>query len=325
MEEIKHVWTLDEVRAIYKMPLLELIYRAATVHRQYHNPSEVQVCTIINVKVGGCPEDCKYCTQSSRYQTSTQAQPLMPLEEVLEKAKKVVESGVTRVCLGASWREVRDSPQFDRVLEMVKEINAMGAEVCCTLGMLNDAQAQKLKEAGLYAYNHNLDTSREYYPSIITTRTYDDRLQTLDAVERAGISVCCGGILGLGEKEEDRISLLHTLATRHKHPESVPVNRLYPIPGTPLGDTPMLSPWELIRAVATARILMPKAMVRLSAGRLQMTLEQQGLGFLAGANSIHAGEKLLTLDNPSFDADEQMFELFGLTKRPAFAEVSACG
>jgi biotin synthase len=319
MTTVRHDWGFEEIQTIYNQPLMELITQANRVHGEHHNRCEVQVCSLISIKTGGCPEDCKYCTQSSRYQTATKAEPMMSVEEVVARAQTAVDKGATRVCLGAAWREVRDSAQFDRVLEMIRRITALGAEVCCTLGMVKEEQARKLKEAGLYAYNHNLDTSRGYYPTIITSRTYDDRLQTLDAVEQAGISVCCGGILGLGESIADRLDLLLTLATRNPHPESVPINQLSPIPGTPLQDRPKVGIWEMVRMVATTRIVLPEAMVRLSAGRLGMSLEQQALCFIAGANSIHAGEKLLTVANPSFDQDEEMFTLFGLTKRPAFA------
>jgi biotin synthase len=317
-DDIRSNWTQAEINELHNTPLLELIYKGGTIHRRYHKPFEVQVCSLISIKTGGCPEDCKYCPQSARYQTNVDAQPLMEYDEVIAIAKRAIAQGVTRICLGAAWREVRDNKQFDKVLEIIKSLTGMGVEVCVTLGMLQDHQAQKLADAGLYAYNHNLDTSREYYSTIITTRTYDDRLKTLEAVEKANISVCCGGIIGMGEKIEDRLALIHTLATRNPHPESVPINRLVRVKGTPLMDRPETSIWEMIRMVALARITMPKAMVRLSAGRLEMSLEQQALCFLAGANSIHAGEVLLTTPNPKFDADLQMFELFGLTKRPAF-------
>lgn len=317
---VRSNWSFEEIQALYESPLLELIFKAGTLHRFHHTPSEVQVCSIITVKTGGCPEDCKYCSMSSRYKTFVKAEPLMDVEEVLKIAKNCVDNGVTRVCLGAAWREVRDSQQFENILEMVKGITAMGAEVCCTLGMLKEHQAQRLADAGLYAYNHNLDTSREYYSTIITTRKFEDRLNTLDIVEKSGISVCCGGIIGLGESPQDRISMLLTLASRNPHPDSVPINFLVRIEGTPLVDTPQLPIWEMIRLVAVTRIVMPKAMVRLSGGRMQMTFEQQALCFLAGANSIHSGEKLLTTPNPGFDDDDAMFQLLGLTKRPAFAK-----
>ncbi len=311
-------WTKEEIRAIHDSPLLELIYQAASVHREHHPANQVQVCSLISIKTGGCPEDCKYCPQSARYQTSVAATPLLEEEEILAQAKKAVANGATRVCLGAAWRSVRDSAQFEQILRVVRQITSLGVEVCCTLGLLTEPQAARLKEAGLTAYNHNLDTSREFYSSIITTRRYDDRLKTLDAVEKAGISVCCGGIIGMGESVDDRVGLIHTLATRNPHPESVPINLLVPVPGTPLEQEKPVPIWEMIRMVAAARITMPRAMVRLSAGRLERSLEEQALCFLAGANSIFSGEKLLTQPNPGFDVDGQMFRLFGLTPRAAF-------
>ncbi|MCS6934454.1 MAG: biotin synthase BioB [Chitinophagales bacterium] len=315
---IRNDWTLNEVRDIYNLPLLPLIHRASAVHQQYHTAGEVQVCTLLSIKTGGCPEDCAYCPQAARYHTDVEAHKLLTYEEVIEKALEAKNNGSTRFCMGAAWRNVRDNSDFDRVIEMVKGVNALGMEVCCTLGMLTEQQAMRLKEAGLYAYNHNLDTSDTYYGEIITTRTYADRLETLEHVERAGISVCCGGIIGLGESDEDRIRMLHTLATRSRHPESVPVNALVPVKGTPLADRPRVRIWDMVRMIATARILMPKAMVRLSAGRNEMSYEQQALCFLAGANSIFAGEKLLTTPNPQTDSDRAMFELLGITPRESF-------
>lgn len=308
---------------MYDLPLLELISKSNHIHVQIHKPSEIQVCSLISIKTGGCPEDCKYCAQSSRYQTSVSAQAMMPLAEVLNEAKRAVERGATRVCLGAAWREIRDSKQFEDVLQMIKEITGMGVEVCCTLGMLNDHQAARLKEAGLYAYNHNLDSSEQFYKTIITTRTYQERLATLDIVQQANLSVCCGGILGMGETSMDRLELLITLCRRNPHPESVPINRLSQIPGTPLENQPKVSVWEMIRMIAVARIVMPKTMIRLSAGRIEMAFEEQTLCFLAGANSIFAGEKLLTVANTPIDRDEEMFQLLGLKKRPAFSKVSS--
>lgn len=315
---IRNDWTFEEVRTLYNKPILQLMVDAATVHRQYNETAEVQVCTLLSVKTGGCPEDCSYCPQAARYNTGVDAHKLMKYEEVIEKAADAKHQGSTRFCMGAAWRNVKDGTEFDRVIDMVKGVNALGLEVCCTLGMLNEDQAQRLKEAGLYAYNHNLDTSEDKYDEIISTRTYDDRLETLDNVEKAGISVCCGGIIGLGETDDDRIKLLHTLATRAKHPESVPVNALVPVKGTPLENQAKVNVWEMVRMIATARILMPKAMVRLSAGRNDMNIEQQALCFLAGANSIFTGEKLLTTPNPEFDQDKYMFDLLGLTPRESF-------
>ena len=312
--------TIDEIKEIYYAPLLELIYRAATVHRQNNETGEVQVCTLLSIKTGGCPEDCAYCPQAARYHTDITVHALMEKEEVLSYAQKAKDAGSTRFCMGAAWREVRSNRDFDRVIEMVRGINEMGMEVCCTLGMLNEEQASRLAEAGLYAYNHNLDTSSDYYGHIISTRNYDDRLQTIEHVRSAGISVCCGGIIGLGETHEDRIKMLHTLSSMPQHPESVPVNALVRIKGTPLENQPKVDVWDMIRMIATARIIMPKAMVRLSAGRTEMTVAEQALCFMAGANSIFAGDKLLTTPNPSFDEDNAMFELLGLKPRVAFKE-----
>ena len=320
MQNIRNNWTFEELQEIYHTPVLDLIYKAASVHRQFHDPQEVQVCTLLSIKTGGCPEDCSYCPQAARYHTGVDVHKLLEVGDVLEKAQNAKVNGSTRFCMGAAWREVRDNRDFDKVLEMVKGINKMGLEVCCTLGMLTDEQAQKLKEAGLYAYNHNLDTSDDYYGEIISTRTYDDRLNTLDNVEKNGISVCSGGIIGMGETHQDRIKMLHTLATRDEHPESVPVNALVAIPGTPLEDQKRVSVWDMIRMIATARISMPKAMVRLSAGRLEMTMEEQALCFLAGANSIFAGDKLLTTPNPEVNEDKMMFQTLNLKPREAFKD-----
>ena len=315
----RHDWTLEEIEAIHNSPLLDLIHRAGAILRKHLPASHVQMCQLISIKTGGCPEDCKYCAQSSRYQTEVDAQPLMTREEAVQIAKKALQRGASRVCLGAAWREVKDSPQFERVLEMVRAITEMGLEVCCTLGMLTNHQAVKLAEAGLYAYNHNLDSSRDFYKTIITTRSYDDRLKTLDIAEKADLSVCCGGIIGMGESIKDRLQLLHTLVLRPKHPESIPINLLSPISGTPLALQQPIAIWEMIRMIATTRILFPNVMVRLSAGRVNLPLEQQALCFLAGANSIFCGEKLLTVGNPSIDLDKKMFELFGLQPLPPFA------
>ncbi|MDE0454973.1 MAG: biotin synthase BioB [Gammaproteobacteria bacterium] len=312
--------TRADVAAIYHSPLLDLIYRAASVHREHHVPGEVQLCTLLSVKTGGCPEDCAYCPQAARYHTGIDRHGLLKLDAVLEAAREAREAGSTRFCMGAAWREVRDNRHFDEVLEMVSGVRDLGLEVCCTLGMVTESQAERLKEAGLYAYNHNLDSSREFYPEIIGTRTYDDRLETLANVHKAGLSVCCGGIIGMGETVDQRIDLLHTLATLPSPPESVPVNALVPVPGTPLEDCPPVSTWEMVRMIASARVLMPKAMVRLSAGRSRMSAEQQALCFLAGANSIFTGEKLLTTPNPSFDSDEGLLELLGLTAREPYRQ-----
>ena len=320
MTAIRNNWTREEIAAIYNKPVLDLIYQAATVHREFHDPQEVQVCTLLSVKTGGCPEDCAYCPQAARYHTNVKVQKLMEVNEVIEKAIEAKESGSTRFCMGAAWREVRDNRDFDKVIDMVKGVNSLGLEVCCTLGMLSPEQAQKLKDAGLYAYNHNLDTSEDFYDDIISTRTYKDRLDTLEHVRKANISVCSGGIIGMGEQENDRIGMLLTLATLPEHPESVPVNALVPVEGTPLEDQPKVSVWEMVRMIATARIIMPKTMVRLSAGRVRMNLEEQALCFMAGANSIFAGDKLLTTPNPAYIKDQEMFQQLQLTPRKAYKE-----
>ncbi|GMP78608.1 hypothetical protein CsSME_00034485 [Camellia sinensis var. sinensis] len=318
----RHDWTRDEIKSIYDSPLLDLLFHGAQVHRHAHNFREVQQCTLLSIKTGGCSEDCSYCPQSSRYNTGLKAQKLMNKEAVLEAAQKAKEAGSTRFCMGAAWRDtIGRKTNFNQILEYVKEIREMGMEVCCTLGMLEKQQALELKKAGLTAYNHNLDTSREYYPNIITTRSYDERLETLAYVREAGINVCSGGIIGLGEAEEDRVGLLHTLATLPAHPESVPINALVSVKGTPLEDQKPVEIWEMIRMIGTARIVMPKAMVRLSAGRVRFSMPEQTLCFLAGANSIFTGEKLLTTPNNDFDADQQMFKVLGLLpKAPSFSD-----
>lgn len=315
---IRNNWTKEEISAIYHKPILELIYQAATIHRQYHDPNEIQVCTLLSIKTGGCPEDCAYCPQAARYHTDIKVEKLLDVQTVLQKATEAKKAGSTRFCMGAAWREVRNNRDFDKVLEMVKGVAQMGLEVCCTLGMLTEEQALKLKEAGLYAYNHNLDTSEEFYDEIISTRTYQDRLNTIANANKANISVCSGGIIGMGESIEDRIAMLCTLATLPQHPESVPINALVPVAGTPLENQPKVSVWEMVRMIATARILMPKAMVRLSAGRVRMNIEEQALCFLAGANSIFAGDKLLTTPNPDYVSDQEMFQVLNLKPRQAY-------
>ncbi|MDB5120891.1 MAG: biotin synthase BioB [Sphingobacteriales bacterium] len=318
MTEIRNNWTKDEIAEIYNSPLLDLIYRAATVHRENKDYSEVQISSLLSIKTGGCPEDCSYCPQAARYHTDVEVQALMSLDEVTSAAQKAKDGGASRLCMGAAWREVRDNRDFDRVLDMVKAVNGMDMEVCCTLGMLTESQAQRLADAGLYAYNHNLDTSEDDYKRIITTRTYDDRLKTIDNARKAKLTVCSGGIIGLGETVQDRISMLKTLSNMVKHPESVPINALVPVKGTPLADQPRVPIWDMVRMIATARIIMPKTVVRLSAGRTEMSLTDQAFCFMAGANSIFAGDKLLTTPNPAFNEDMQMFELLGLKPREAF-------
>jgi biotin synthase len=313
MTVIRTDWSIEEIKQIYYKPLLDLIYEGSTVHRKYHKPNEIQVCTLLSVKTGGCPEDCAYCPQSVKYQTGIDVHKLMSPEEVIETAKQAKANGSTRFCMGAAWREVRNNKDFDKILEMIKGVHDLGLEVCCTLGMVTEEQAIQMKNAGLHAYNHNLDTSQEFYDDIITTRTYQDRLKTLTNVAKANISICCGGIIGMGESHEDRIHLLHTLATLPKHPESVPINALVPVEGTPLQNQKKVEIWDMLRMIATARIIMPLAKVRLSAGRVNMSMEEQALCFLAGANSIFAGDKLLTTPNNTVDFDKQMFEILGLT------------
>lgn len=317
-------WTRAEVAQVYNRPLLDLVYTAATIHREHNAPDEVQVCTLLSVKTGGCPEDCGYCPQAARYHTGVQAHKLMGVQEVLDAAQEAKDNGSTRFCMGAAWREVRDNRDFDKVLQMIGGVNAMGLEVCCTMGMLTEEQAQKMKAAGLHAYNHNLDTSAEFYGEIITTRGYGDRLETLENVRKAGVNVCSGGIIGMGESREDRIGMLHTLATLPQHPESVPVNALVPVEGTPLEDQPLVDIWDMVRMVATARILMPRTKVRLSAGRIRMGMVEQAFLFLAGANSIFAGDKLLTTPNNAVNQDQLMFDLLGLIpQRPVNEKVLA--
>lgn len=308
-------WTLSAVADLYDLPLLDLVFRAAEVHRRHHDAKEVQLCTLLSIKTGGCPEDCSYCPQSSRYETEVGPERMMKTDEVLAAARAARDAGSTRFCMGAAWREVTDGRAFDRVLDIVRGVRELGLEACCTLGMLTEDQARRLADAGLSAYNHNLDTSEEYYGAIITTRTYEDRLQTIANVSKAGISVCCGGILGLGEAKRDRIKLLHTLANLDPQPESVPINALVPIDGTPLAEHEQLDTFEWIRAIAVARILLPHAMVRLSAGRLTIPREAQAMAFLAGANSIFTGEKLLTTPNPDADFDSALLAELGLHGR----------
>jgi biotin synthase len=305
---VRHDWTRDEVRAVYKTRLIDILFQAQAVHRRYFQPGEVQLCQLLSIKTGGCPEDCAYCPQSAHYDTGVERQDLLSIDHVLATARQAREQGVTRFCMGAAWRQISDGPEFESVLEMVRAVSGLGLEVCCTLGMLNDVQAQRLADAGLYAYNHNLDTSAEFYGEIITTRNYDDRLRTLENVRKAGMTVCCGGIIGMGESDDDRIGLLHQLAMLTPHPESVPINMLVRVDGTPLGDADPVDPLVLVRTIATARILMPSSRVRLSAGRRSLSREAVTLCFMAGANSIFVGDKLLTTPNPSRDEDEVLLQ-----------------
>jgi biotin synthase len=312
MMQLRHDWTRDEIRQIFKLPLPELIFRAQLAHREFHRPDEVELCRLLSIKTGGCPEDCAYCSQSAHYKTGVARQELMNPQDVVRAADRAKAEGATRFCMGAAWRQVNDGKDFDRVLEMVRGAASLGLEVCCTLGMLTESQAQRLKDAGLWAYNHNLDTSPEFYGEIISTRVYQDRLQTIGHVRKAGITVCCGGILGMGESQEDRISLLEQLARLNPHPESVPINMLVPNEGTPLGKAEELDPLVMVRTIATARILMPASRVRLAAGRRGLSQEAVTLCFLAGANSIFTGEKLLTTPNPGADADHRLLETLGM-------------
>ena len=304
-----------ELLALYNKPLLELVFEAAQIHREFHNPQEVQLSTLISIKTGGCPEDCGYCPQAARYHTGLDAHKLMSVESVVEQAKMAQSNGSSRLCMGAAWREVRDNRDFDKVIEMVESVSEMGMEVCCTLGMLSENQALRLKNAGLFAYNHNLDSSREFYKDIISTRQYDDRLKTIDNARKVGLSVCSGGIIGMGEAVEDRIGLLLSYMAMETPPESIPINALVAVEGTPLEDQKPIEQWEMIRMVATSRIAFPESVIRLSAGRNKMSMEAQALCFLAGAGSIFAGDKLLTTPNPEFDEDAKMFKILGLTAK----------
>lgn len=310
--DVWHEWSRSAVREIYERPLLELVYAAQQVHRKFHSPGEVQLCRLLSIKTGGCPEDCAYCPQSAHYQAGVERQELMSVEEVRRAAEQARAEGATRFCMGAAWREVSDGQEFETVLEMVRTVASLDLEVCCTLGMLSGDQALRLAGAGLTAYNHNLDTSPEFYGEIITTRRYDDRLRTIESVRRAGISVCCGGIIGMGESDEDRVELLHQLASLRPHPESVPINMLVRVEGTPLASQEPVDSFTLVRMIAAARVLMPASRVRLSAGRRSLSREATALCFLAGANSIFVGEKLLTTPNPERDEDDQLFRDLGL-------------
>lgn len=316
---IRNDWTLEEVLSIHDLPITELLFRAQEIHRHYQAPDAVQLCTLLSVKTGGCPEDCGYCPQSSKHDTSVEPERLLSVDEVLSAARRAREAGSTRFCMGAAWREVKDGPAFERVLGMVRGVRELGLEACATLGMLDEDQAKALAEAGLTAYNHNLDTSRDYYSEIISTRTYDERLSTIKNVASAGISLCCGGIIGMGESLRDRAEMLRTLASLDPHPGSVPINALVPVQGTPLEDRPPVDPLELVRAIATARILMPRAMVRLSAGRSELSREAQVLCFMAGANSIFFGDKLLTTGNPDVAADRALLHDAGLKPMAPYA------
>jgi biotin synthase len=308
---IRHDWTREEVQALFDLPFADLIAQAQAVHREHHDPNAVQVSTLLSIKTGGCPEDCAYCPQAARYATGVEAEKLMSLDAVLAKARQAKAAGATRFCMGAAWRSPKDR-DIPKVAAMIGAVRALGMETCATLGMLSDTQAQALKDAGLDYYNHNIDTAPEFYGEIIHTREMQDRLDTLGHVRDAGLKTCCGGIVGMGETRAERAGLLHTLATLPAHPDSVPINRLVQVEGTPLAGTKALDPFEFVRTIAIARILMPKSMVRLSAGRADMSDELQALCFLAGANSIFHGEKLLVTGNPDVEADRRLFERLGI-------------
>jgi biotin synthase len=312
-ETLRHDWTPEEIEAVYRLPFPELVHRAQSAHRAWHDPTRVQACTLLSIKTGGCPEDCGYCPQSAHYAAGVARQDLLDRETVLERARAARDAGATRFCMGAAWRDAPKGAAFDEVLAMVRGVADLGLEACATLGMLDDEQARRLKEAGLTAYNHNLDTSREHYGNVVRTRTYDERLATLERVRRAGVSVCCGGIVGLGEAVHDRCALLATLASFQPHPESVPINLLVRAPGTPLEDAAEVDPFDLVRTIAAARIAMPASRVRLSAGRTALSPEAQALCFLAGANSIFLGERLLTTANPAPDEDAALLARLGLS------------
>lgn len=314
----RHDWTKEEILEIYNKPLMELLYDAATVHRKHHDPNKVQVSTLLSIKTGGCPEDCGYCPQAARYHTDIEGNDLMSVSQVKAQALRAKSAGSSRVCMGAAWRNVKDGEEFDNVLEMVRTINKLDMEVCCTLGMVTENQAQRLAEAGLYAYNHNLDSSEEYYKEVISTRGYQDRLDTIGNVRKTNVTVCSGGIIGMGESLEDRAGMLVALATLNPQPESVPINALVPVEGTPLEEQQKVSIWEMLRMVATTRIVMPETQVRLSAGRTDMSREGQAMCFFAGANSIFAGDKLLTTPNPDVNEDMEMFKLLGLEPQKPF-------
>jgi biotin synthase len=316
----KHTWNREEILEIYNLPMMDLLYDAATVHRVHHNPNAIQVSTLLSIKTGGCPEDCGYCPQAARYHTDIEGNDLMSVRQVKAQALRAKAAGSSRVCMGAAWRNVKDGPEFDRVLDMVRTINKLDMEVCCTLGMITEQQAKRLAEAGLYAYNHNLDTSEEYYKDVISTRAYKDRLDTISNVRKSNVTVCSGGIIGMGESLHDRADMLVALATLDPQPESVPINALVAVEGTPMEDMDPLPIWDMIRMVATTRIVMPKTQVRLSAGRTHMSREGQAMCFFAGANSIFAGDKLLTTPNPDVGEDMEMFNLLGLVPQKPFVK-----
>lgn len=314
----KQDWTTQEILDIYNLPFLELVYRAATVHREFHDPNKIQVSSLISVKTGGCSEDCGYCPQAARYHTEVKIHDLLPVNQVKAQALRARENGISRVCLGAAWRNVKDGAEFDQVLDMVREVTKLDMEVCCTLGMLTENQAKRLEEAGLYAYNHNIDSSEDYYKEVISTRAFDDRIETIENVRKTSITLCSGGIIGMGESVEDRCGMLKVLANMTPQPESVPINALVAVEGTPLEEQEPINIFEFVRMVATARIVLPKTQVRLSAGRMSFSQEGQALCFFAGANSIFAGDKLLTTPNPDVNEDKKLFDLLGIRTQEPF-------
>ncbi|WP_029037355.1 biotin synthase BioB [Salinimicrobium xinjiangense] len=320
MTTTRHNWTKEEILEIYNKPFMDLLYEAASVHRQNHDPNTVQVSTLLSIKTGGCSEDCGYCPQAARYHTDIEGNDLMSVSQVKAQALRAKEAGSSRVCMGAAWRNVKDGQEFDDVLEMVRTINRLGMEVCCTLGMITENQAKRLAEAGLYAYNHNLDSSEEYYKEVISTRGYQDRLDTIENVRKTAVTVCSGGIIGMGESAADRAGMLVALSTLNPQPESVPINALVAVEGTPMEEQEPVSIWEMVRMIATTRIVMPETQVRLSAGRTQMSREGQAMCFFAGANSIFAGDKLLTTPNPDVNEDMEMFKTLGLNPQKPFVK-----
>lgn len=318
--KVRNDWTIEEISKIYNLPLLELIYLAGDIKRNNHDDSEVQVCALLSIKTGGCTENCSYCAQSANNDTGIKAEAMLSMDEVINAAKEAKKDGATRFCMGSAWRAVRDNKDFDKVLEMISNVNDLGMEVCTTLGMATEEQINKMKKAGLYSYNHNLDTSESYYKQIISSRKFGDRLETLKNIKNAGVRICSGGIIGMGESEGDRLSMLQTLSNLPIHPDSVPINTFVKVRGTKIEEQEPISTWEIVRMIATARILMPKAMVRLSAGRDKMSFEAQALCFLAGANSIFSGDKLLTTPNSGKSRDEELFSILNLVPRKAFKE-----
>lgn len=315
---MKQHWTTEQILEIYNLPFFDLIFKAAETHRKHHDPNKIQVSSLISVKTGGCPEDCGYCPQAARYHTEVKIHDILPVHQVKAQALRAKQNGISRVCLGAAWRNVKDGPEFEQVLDMVREVTKLDMEVCCTLGMLTENQAKRLEEAGLYAYNHNIDSSEEYYKEVISTRAFEDRIETINNVRKTSITLCSGGIIGMGESVEDRCSMLKILANMTPQPESVPINALVAVDGTPMEEQEPINIFEFVRMIATARIILPQTQVRLSAGRTEFSKEGQALCFFAGANSIFAGDKLLTTPNPDVNEDLSLFELLGISTQKPF-------